>query len=201
MFLLTAFGSCRTGECLSPRLDEIESIDAPEMTLAVVPILRQVYNDAGDGVSDDGDLKNEWSERTVVVPEPWSLRILQLRDEGVGRGETWLSDNGLGRPMHQRVVRNDFYKALDAAGIPRKQIRALRRSWRSWTAATGISREILEKMMGHVSEGTTGRHYLKVDAQLISKEICRAMGGEKIEVGWDFLGLNRPQNSDLPAET
>lgn len=201
MFLLSAFGSCRTGECLAPRLDEIEAIETPEMTLASVPILRQVYNELVDGVSDDGDLKNEWSERTVVVPEPWSLRILQLRDEGAARGETWLSDNGLGRPMHQRMVRTDFYRALDAAGIPRKQIRALRRSWRSWTAATGISREILEKMMGHVSEGTTGRHYLKVDAELISKEICRAMGGDKIEVGWDFLGLNRPQHSDLPAET
>lgn len=196
-FLLSAFGSCRSGECLAPMLDEIEAVEAPEMTLAVVPIRRQVYNDGG--VSDEDDLKNRWSPRTVVVPEPWSLRVLQLRDEGLGRGDVWLTDDGLGEPPSQRRVREDFYRALDAAGIPRRQMRALRRSWRSWMAVTGVSREVMEKMMGHVGDGTTGRHYLQLDAELISKELLRAMGGNKIEVGWDFLGPSRPQHSDLPA--
>lgn len=198
MFLLSAFGSCRTGECLAPMLEEIEAIDAPGMRLAVVPILRQVYNEGG--VSDDEDLKNQWSTRTVVMPEPWSLRVLQLRDEGLARGEVWLSDDGLGEPMPQKKVRKDFYAALRAAGIPTRQPRALRRSWRSWMAVTGVSREVMEKMMGHVGEGTTGRHYLQLDAELISKELLRAMGGQKIEVGWDFLGPDRPHHSDLPAE-
>lgn len=196
-FLLSAFGSCRSGECLAPMLDEIEAVGAPEMTLAVVPIRRQVYNDGG--VSDEDDLKNRWSPRTVVIPEPWSLRVLQLRDEGLGRGDVWLTDDGLGEPPSQRRVREDFYRALDAAGIPRGQMRALRRSWRSWMAVTGVSREVMEKMMGHVGDGTTGRHYLQLDAELISKELLRAMGGDKIEVGWDFLGPSRPQHSDLPA--
>ena len=199
MFLLSAFGSCRTGECLAPMLEEIEPVEAPGMTLAVVPILRQVYNEGG--VSDDDDLKNKWSPRTVVIPEPWSLRVLQLRDEGLARGETWLSDDGLGEPMPQKRVRRDFYAALRAAGVPERQPRALRRSWRSWMAVTGVSREVMEKMMGHVGEGTTGRHYLQLDAELISTELLRAMGGNKIEVGWDFLGPDRPQYSDLPAET
>lgn len=191
MFLLSAFGSCRTGECLAPMLEEIESVEAPEMTLAVVPILRQVYNEGG--VSDEDDLKNQWSPRTVVIPEPWSLRVLQLRDESLARGDVWLSDDGLGEPMPQKRVRKDFYEALRTAGIPTRQPRALRRSWRSWMAVTGVSREVMEKMMGHVGEGTTGQHYLQLDAELISKELCRAMGGNKIEVGWDFLGPNRPQ--------
>ena len=199
MFLLSAFGSCRTGECLAPMLEEIESVETPGMTLAVVPILRQVYNEGG--VSDDEDLKNQWSPRTVVIPEPWSLRVLQLRNEGLARGEVWLSDDGLGEPMPQKRVRRDFYAALRDAGVPVRQPRALRRSWRSWMAVTGVSREVMEKMMGHVGEGTTGRHYLRLDAELISRELLRAMGGEKIEVGWDFLGPDRPQHSDLPAET
>lgn len=188
-FLLSAFDSCRTGECLAPMLEEIEEIVTPSMTMASVPILRQVYNEGG--VSDDEDLKNRWSPRQTVIPEPWSLRVLQLRDEGLARGDVWLSDDGLGEPLSQRTVRADFYKALDEAGIPRRQMRALRRSWRSWVSATGISREILEKMMGHIGEGTTGAHYLVVDAELISKELLRALGDSKIEVGWDFLGPNR----------
>ena len=199
LFLLSAFGSCRTGECLAPRLDEIEEMETPEMTLAAVPILRQVYD--GGALSDDEDLKNQWSPRVAVITEPWSLRLIQLRDEGLARGETWLTDDGLGGTLKPRRVRDDFYRALDAAGIPRRQMRALRRSWRSWMAVTGVSQEVMEKMMGHVGEGTTGRHYLKVNADLISKELQRAMGGNKIEVGWDFLGLNRPQHGHLPAET
>ena len=199
MFLLSAFGSCRLGECLAPMLEDIEAIETPGMTLAAVPIMRQVY--CSGGVSDDGDLKNQWSPRTVVIPEPWSLRVLQLRDEGLRRGETWLSDDGLGEPISQKVARDDFYRALGAAGIPTMQPRALRRSWRSWTAVTGISREVLEKMMGHVGEGTTGRHYLRMDAELISSEICRAMGGSKVCVSWDFLGLGPEGRTDSPADT
>lgn len=198
MFLLASFGSCRMGECLAPMLEDIEAIEAPEMTLAAVPIKRQVY--CSGGVSDEEDLKNRWSTRTVVIPEPWSLRVLQLRDEGLERGETWLSDDRLGEPISQKVARDDFYRVLGAAGIPTMQPRALRRSWRSWTAVTGISHEVLEKMMGHVGEGTTGRHYLRLDAELISAEICRAMGGKKIGISWDFLGLGPKEHTDLTAD-
>ena len=198
-FLLSAFGSCRTGEGLSPRLDEVEERTCEGMTMAVVYITRQVYNTGG--VSDDDDLKTRWSPRTIVVPEPWSLRVLQLRDEGRARGDVWLSDNGLGEPLSQMAVRKSFYRCLDRADEPRKQLRALRRSWRSWVSTLGVSAEILEKMMGHVGYGTTGRHYLKIDAGLLSKELARAMKSNRIEVTWDYLGQKEADSSHLPAQT
>lgn len=182
-FIMCAFASCRTGEAMSPMISEIERVEVGGVVMASVPILRQVSN--GGVVSASGDLKNRWSPRPVVVPPPWSERVLQLRDEGAARGEVWLSDNGFGDPLNQNRMRYDFDRALDAAGIPRRQFRALRRSWRSWIATMGISPEILEKMMGHVGDGTTGRHYLKVTARSIADEVARAFSARPITLSWD----------------
>lgn len=185
-FILSAFDSCRTGEALAPRLDEITECRVDGMMLACVPLLRQVSNRGK--ISVEGDLKNEWSPRSTVLPEPWSARVLQLRDRALARGETWLSDNGLGEPIGQVVMRRDFRNALTSAGVEPKQFRALRRSWRSWIAGMGISSEILEKMMGHVGDGTTGRHYLRLTEDLIKKEIARAFTERPIKIAWDILG-------------
>lgn len=182
-FILSAFDSCRTGECLAPRLDEIREVERDGMVLASIPIMRQVGNEGE--VSADGDLKNRWSPRPTVLPEPWSERILELRDKGLRNGEIWLSDNGLGEPIGQRTVRRDFKSALAAAGIEAQQFRALRRSWRSWIAGMGIPTEILEKMMGHIGEGTTGRHYLKLTEELITNEVARAFAERPVRIDWD----------------
>lgn len=192
-FLLCAFDSCRTGESMAPMLCEIERVEVGGVVMASVPILRQVSN--GGVASASGDLKNRWSPRPTVVPPPWSLRILQLRDEGMARGETWLSDNGCGDPLGQSRMRSDFERALDAAGIPGKQFRALRRSWRSWIATMGISPEILEKMMGHVGDGTTGRHYLKMTEDAIAGEVARAFSERPVELSWN--PLSGPKGSGL----
>ena len=185
-FIMYAFNGCRSGEGLAPMLEEIEPITIDDMIFASVPILRQVYNEGG--VSNDEDLKNKWSPRPTVVPPPWSLRILQMKEDGLAKGDTWLSDNGFGEPISQQAVRRDFYAALDSIGEPRQQMRALRRSWRSWIAARGISPEILEKMMGHVGSGTTGRHYLKINSDLIAEELYRAFKDNPVEISWDILG-------------
>lgn len=52
----------------------------------------------------------------------------------------------------------------------------------------GISSEILEKMMGHVGDGTTGRHYLRLTEDLIKKEVARAFTERPIKIAWDILG-------------
>lgn len=184
--LLSAFDGARTGECLAPRLDEIETRERDGMVFAVVPFLRQVGNEGG--VSADDDLKNKWSPRVTVLPPPWSHRVIQLRDDAMGRGEVWLSDRGDGVPMSQRIMRRDFERCLAASGLPRRQFRALRRSWRSWVATKGISHEILEKMMGHSDGSTTGKYYLKTDADMLTEELARAYDWSQIPDPWDNLG-------------
>lgn len=72
-----------------------------------------------------------------------------------------------------------------------QQMRALRRSWRSWIATVGISPEVIEKMMGHVGYGTTGRHYLKMDKELLAKEVHRAFSANPLKLEWEPLGTNR----------
>lgn len=185
-FILSAFDGARTGECLAPRLDEIGAMERGGMTFAVVPFRRQVHNDGS--VSVESDLKNRWSPRVTVLPPPWSLRVLQLRDEALARGETWLSDRGDGTPMSQQALRRSYYKCLDGAGADRRQFRALRRSWRSWISSKGISTEILEKMMGHSDGSTTSRFYLQADAGTICEELARAHDWSGITLSWDKLG-------------
>lgn len=185
-FILSAFDGARTGECLAPKVVEVETITANGMTFAVVPFNRQVDNDGH--VSAESDLKNKWSPRVTVLPPPWSHRLLQLRDEAMERGEIWLSDRGDHIPMSQRMMRRDFFRCIAQTDVEKRDFRALRRSWRSWISNKGISSEILEKMMGHSSGSTTSRFYLKADAELIVEEMARAYDWNKIQVSWDILG-------------
>lgn len=186
-FILSAFGSCRPGESLGPMLDEVEFDSDDGMLLATIPIVRQVGSH-GEPTAD-GDLKNEWSPRTIVMPEPFSTRLLELRDEGAARGDAWLSDVGSGRPLGTQRLRELFYGVLESAGVLRKEPRALRRSWRSWMASeTDIKDELLEKMMGHVGNGVTGRHYLALPPDTVRSIILREFLARPIDVNWDKLG-------------
>ena len=176
--ILSAIGGCRSGESLAPLLNEVTEINVDGFVFAAVDIPRQV-NDFGE-VSAEADLKNVWSPRVVVIPPPWSHRLLELRNEGVERGEMWLTDNGVCEPVSQSRVRKSYYKCLKKAGMERVQFRSLRRSWRSWISNKGINDRIIEKMMGHSDGTTTGRYYLETDARLIAEELARACDWEAI---------------------
>lgn len=84
-FILSAFDGARTGECLAPRLDEIERLESGGLVFAVVPFLRQVM--PSGRVSEDSDLKNRWSPRITVLPPPWSCECCSwpMRAENAAR--------------------------------------------------------------------------------------------------------------------
>lgn len=170
--ILSAIAGCRTGEAIAPLLSEVHPIEASGMTFACAEVPRQVDNDGR--ISSVNDLKNIWSPRSVVVPPPWSMRLLEIRDDLEIRGLQWLSDKGTCEPMGQKAVRQDFSKCIKKAGVEPRQFRALRRSWRTWISSKGINEKILEKMMGHSDGTTTGRYYLKADANIIVEEMARA---------------------------
>lgn len=185
-FILAAFGSCRPGESLGPMVDEVAFDDSGGMLLAMVPVSRQVGSSGA--VTADGDLKNEWSPRTVAVPEPWSLRLRQLCEDRAAR-PVWLTDRGDGRPLRRDRLGDELHRAERRAGLPGKEPRALRRSWRSWMATeSGIPEEILEKMMGHVGDGVTGRHYLALPPERVREVVLRAFTERPILIDWDKLG-------------
>lgn len=184
-FILAAFGSCRPGESLGPRVDEVRLVERGGMAVALVPIVRQVGD---DGVpTTDGDLKNGWSPRTIAVPEPWSLRLDELCDDREAR-PVWLTDR-FGEPWPRPRLADALAAAERAAGLPHKEPRALRRSWRSWMATEAdIPEEVLEKMMGHVGRGVTGRHYLAMNDDALVSIVSRAFSARPILVDWDKLG-------------
>lgn len=64
--LLMSFGSCRTGESLGVRVDQVSRVTSHGLELTTAEVVRQVNSDAT--ISADGVLKNRQSVRTVVVP-------------------------------------------------------------------------------------------------------------------------------------
>lgn len=185
-FILSAFASARPGESLGPLAEEVERVERRGMVLAVVPLVRQAGRYGG--ASRDGDMKNRQSERVAVVPEPFSTRLLAIAGEMRSRGLPYLSDDGTGSPMGTARTRAIMKGAMESAGLPAREFRSLRRSWRTWSATSGIPAELLEKMMGHVGFGVTGRHYLDPGTDQLVDTVARAFTENRIVPNWDYLG-------------
>lgn len=93
--ILCGIGSCRVGESLGVRKDNIMSYEYAGMTLAIIDIDTQVDNNGE--VLDK--LKTSRSKRPIVIPEPWSKDILSVDTD-------WLADKSSGKPVSQPVVRH-----------------------------------------------------------------------------------------------
>lgn len=172
-FILGAFGSCRAGESLGVLAREVVYGESEcGVPVAVCPVSRQVDSRTG-AVTDR--LKNVWSYRTAVVAGPMATRLHEIACAAVERGETWLCDDGTARPMSQKSLRNEIARASGRAGIARATPQILRPSWETsvarWTL--GLDSEVIEKLMGHVGTGVTGRHYDRPGAT----EFVRAVSG------------------------
>ena len=68
--ILCGIGSCRVGESLGVRKENIMSYEYDGMTLAIIDIDVQVDNN-GEVLNK---LKTPQSKRPIVIPEPWSKR-------------------------------------------------------------------------------------------------------------------------------
>lgn len=166
--ILMAFGSCRVGEALGAMAGDVEPVEAENgMECAVVRICRQVGT---KGEVLDA-LKNKQSNRHVIVPAPWSLRILEIAG-----GSLWLS--GSDRTLPRSVAERCWNSACEQAGLPRHPMRNLRNSWRTYMSAElGANPETLEKLMGHKGSTVTERHYYRPDVQALADEVARAFDG------------------------
>lgn len=171
--ILGMFASCRTGECLGPRLQECSLVESHGLQLVVVDIVRQVKSDAS--LSADGQLKNRQSVRPVVVPPPWSHRLWELVCDKRASGDTWLSDDGMGHPCSQNLMRREWARAVEGAGVAPRQLRAARRSWETYMRwDMGVSPDRVEVMMGHALPGVTGAHYDKPTATMFVETVGEA---------------------------
>lgn len=167
--VLCGIGSCRVGEALGVRCDEVEAIEANGMTVAVVPVTRQVDRDG----RVNERLKTAGSERVVVIPEPWSLDVLEAARRDAPGG--WLTPDGVGGPLSGLAFNVAWRSAVEGAGLTRIPLRNLRNSWRTigrWEL--GIPEDLLEKMMGHAGKSVGEIHYDRPRAEYFADVVSRA---------------------------
>lgn len=167
--ILCGLGSCRVGEALGVRCDEVEEVEANGMIVAVAQISRQVDR---DGVVAER-LKTSGSARVVAIPEPWSLDVLEAARANQPGG--WLTPDGVGGPLSQFTFNTIWRRALKAAVVPSIPLRNLRNSWRTigrWEL--GIPEDLLEKMMGHAGKSVSEIHYDRPKAEYFADVVSHA---------------------------
>lgn len=169
--ILCGIGSCRLGESMGARVDDVTSLRANGMTVAVVWVRRQV--DRSGNVSER--LKTKTSERPVVIPEPWSYEVLAARDAS---DDGWLCGDGTGRTLPQWTVRRDWKCAELPSGLARIPMSNLRNTWRTimrWEL--GVPEDMCERMMGHAGKNVGEIHYDRPReeyfADVVSAAWCR----------------------------
>lgn len=176
--ILSAFGSCRVGESLGPKVGDVERVG----DTTVVSIERQVM---GSG-SVSERLKNSWSKRSVVIPGPMGLRLWQLSKDG----RTWLTPNGLGSASAQRPFTASFGKALDDAGVERHPARAMRPSWETWMHwELRVPQDVIERLMGHIPSGSivTAIHYDRPRWVEMAGIVSSCYESHPSHEGWDWV--------------
>lgn len=178
--ILSAFGGPRVGESLGVRTDEVWLWDDGPVPVAVVPIVRQAGRDGE--VTDR--LKTQWSSHAAVVPGPLGARLAGLCE---GAGDAWiLPGRRPEQPIKRELLRTRFDSLVGDAGVPRHPLRNLRNSWETFTHWTlGVEPEKVERMMGHVGNSVTERHYDRPEAEMLAAEVSRAYSEHPYADGWD----------------
>lgn len=169
--ILIAFGSCRPGESLGPKLSEIHRKECDGMTFAEVGIVRQVTPQGK--LTGDEDLKNDFSPRKVYIPEPWCYPLFHA-SESPEEGQVLLTDMGYGLHRSQKNIYESFRDAFRRGLMgeleyhPWKNLRPSWETWMNWR--NHVQRERIEKIMGHVGSGITAVYYDRpLDVQLMEE--------------------------------
>lgn len=175
-FILACFGSARTGESLGVRCAEVGRIESHGLVLAAVPVIRRM-GDTGDLPLPDGDLKTPQSARTMIIPEPYGTRLLDIAEERASCGVEWLADRGDGLPMSRGRL---LFRWKSAAGDDRIPFANLRNSWRTFAQYEwGVDYDTLELLMGHVIQTVTGRHYLRPSVADLADKLAAAVASSR----------------------
>lgn len=173
--LLMAFASCRPGESLGPKVDEVRPVECGGMLFAEVDIVRQVVDEGY--MTSDSDLKNEFSPRKVYVPDPWCRPVLNAA-QNPSEGQILLSDAGYGTHFKQYQISKALKTAFSSGrmgALERHPWKNIRPSWQTWINwRNHIDPERREKLMGHSGTGVTAVYYDRpLDAQLM-EEVARS---------------------------
>ena len=169
--ILSLFGSARVGESMAVKRSEVRQDESHGMRFALVPIVRRV--DRRLGLMEDGDLKTPDSARTLIIPEPYGTRLIEIAEKGIIPASEWLSPAPNGNTMTHSQLTAEWKRLTGDAFIP---FNKLRNSWRTFAQYEwGISYDTCELLMGHRLNGVTGRHYLKPSTGQMLDEVASAL--------------------------
>ena len=167
-YILSCFGSCRVAESLAVMVDEVRFEARNGAVFAVATIHRQA---AKNGMPREvGDMKNEQSNRIIVIPPPYSERLREIVSARTKEGIEWVTHKGDGMPFSLGVASNTWRRQWPEFGIDGKWVtmQNLRPTWRTVAEGRwGIRSRLLEILMGHKLEGVSGKHYIRPDDELI----------------------------------
>lgn len=124
-------------------------------------------------------VKNPESERPVVLPEPWSLRLLEIADDGRRREHDYLNDDGCGRPCSRAMISDAWRSAFRAGGplhgVPYLRMQKLRNSWETFMRwELGVDKDKIDKMMGHTSPDVRSIYYDRPDEIMFAETVAEA---------------------------
>lgn len=167
-YILSAFGSCRTGEALGVMTQDVRIVKASNgMKCAVVEVKRQVME---DGTLTDR-LKTKQSNRIIVIPEPYSSRLEVLSKTH----KHLLTCDNFGKPLKRFALRNYWNEELYRAGIDLHPFQNLRNSWRTYMEwELKVSPSQLEKLMGHKGKTITEKHYTRPEIMQLVDTVANA---------------------------
>ena len=177
-FLLCAFGGLRVGEALGVRASDVELRTVHGVPIALVSVERQV----GDhGITDA--LKTPQSRRTAAIPGLAAVRLATIAETCA----VYLSGDGLGGPSTRCRLRKAWLSLELPDGL-RHPFRNLRNSWQTnmrWVLR--LPPWIVEPMMGHRMDDTTGQYYDRPQADMFAEAVADAYSEHKYDAGWDGL--------------
>lgn len=169
--ILSLFGSARFGESMAVKRSKIKQAESLGVRFALVPIVRRV--DRRLGLMPDGDLKTPDSARTLIIPDPYGTRLIEIAEHGVMPASEWLSPAPDGGTMTHSQLAAEWKRAAGDAFIPFSK---LRNSWRTFAQYEwNISYDTCELLTGHRLDGVTGRHYLKPSTEQMLEEVASAL--------------------------
>lgn len=169
-FILACFGGCRVAESLAVSVEDVRFEHKGGELFAVVSVHRQA-GAKNARPREDGDMKNERSNRVTVIPPPYSKRLKEIRAERIADGSRWIADRGDGEMHARETASRAWRKKWNKFGVRDKTVtmQNLRASWRTMAEVEWkVNDRLLELMMGHKLPGVTGTHYIRADDKALA---------------------------------
>ena len=171
-YLLSAFGSCRVGEALAVKPTDIRLVETTAgLPCAAVSISKQAMRDG----SVENRVKTVASDRWVIVPGPWGVRLAEIARRRDAEGHEWMYEGLKGNPVSLYKLGYTWREQCEIAGMEAHPFRNLRNSWRtSWQYEVGVAPDTLELLMGHKGETVSAEHYVRPDLMMLAQTVAAA---------------------------